>query len=215
MKYKLGDLGKTYSGGTPSVKVAEYWDGNIPWITPKDLKEYPRKRISYGERNISKEGLSHSGASLIPKGAVLMSSMAPIGYVAIAGNDITTNQGFKSIYCDEDKCLNEFIYYWIKNNTDYIKSMSNGSTFNEISGGSFKDLDIELPNIITQKKIVRILSALDKKIESNREQNNILERYGFETVSHYLNNECNTAMLKEMMSFGGGYAFKRREDYYY
>lgn len=176
MKYKLGELGTVYSGGTPSTKNEKYWDGSISWITPKDLASYSEKYISRGERSITQEGLKNSSATIIPNGAVLMSSRAPIGYVVIASNDITTNQGFKSILCDESKCLNEYMYYWIKSNVDYIKSKSNGSTFKEISGSSFKSLDIDIPDLATQKKIVRILSALDQKIELNNQESKNLHK---------------------------------------
>lgn len=169
MKYKLGQLGTVYSGGTPSTKNAEFWDGDIAWITPKDLAGYSKKKISKGERNITNAGLLGSSANLIPAGSVLMSSRAPIGYVAIANNELSTNQGFKSINCDERICLNEYIYYWIKSNIEYIKSKANGSTFKEISGNSFKNLDVDVPDLEAQKKIVRILSALDQKIELNNQ----------------------------------------------
>ena len=174
MKYKLGQLGTVYSGGTPSTKNAEFWDGDIAWITPKDLAGYSKKKISKGERNITDAGLSGSSANLIPAGSVLMSSRAPIGYVAIANNELSTNQGFKSINCDERICLNEYIYYWIKSNIEYIKSKANGSTFKEISGSSFKNLDVDVPDLETQKKIVRVLSVLDQKIELNNQQNDTL-----------------------------------------
>ena len=173
-KYKLNELGTVYSGGTPSTKKDEYWDGNIPWITPKDLSGYKRKYISSGERSITELGLQKSSATLIPKRSVLMSSRAPIGYVVINENEVTTNQGFKSINCNEDKCLNVYMYYWIKNNVDYITSKSNGSTFKEISGTSFKELIIKVPSLVNQTKIVDILGKIDKKIELNNEINNNL-----------------------------------------
>ena len=184
MKYKLSEIGTVYSGGTPSTKKANYWDGNIAWITPKDLANYSEKYISHGERSITQEGLKSSSATIVPKGSVLMSSRAPIGYVVIAKNDVTTNQGFKSILCDESKCLNEYMYYWIKSNTDYIKSKANGSTFKEISGTSFKNLDIVLPDLEIQKKIVRILSALDQKIKLNIEALSYLQKFGESIINH-------------------------------
>lgn len=188
MKYKLGQLGTVYSGGTPSTKNAEFWDGDIAWITPKDLAGYSKKKISKGERNITDAGLSGSSANLIPAGSVLMSSRAPIGYVAIANNELSTNQGFKSINCDERICLNEYIYYWIKSNIEYIKSKANGSTFKEISGSSFKNLNIDVPDLETQKKIVRTLSALDQKIELNNKQSNTLETVAFTIYDDFIKN---------------------------
>ena len=98
-KYKIKNLGTIISGGTPSTSNENYWDGNIIWITPKDLSKNKCKYIYTGERNISKDGLEHSSAKLLPKNAVLLSSRAPIGYLALAGCELTTNQGFKSIVC--------------------------------------------------------------------------------------------------------------------
>jgi type I restriction enzyme S subunit len=172
--YKMKDLGDVYSGGTPSTKNNDYWDGDIAWITPKDLSGYCKKYIFYGERNISELGLKNSSANIIPKNSVLMSSRAPIGYVVINKISVSTNQGFKSISCDESKCLNEYMYYWIKNNIKYIISKANGSTFKEISGTSFKELDVDIPTLDNQKKIVNILGKLDNKIELNNQINNNL-----------------------------------------
>ena len=184
-KYKLNELGTFFSGGTPSTKNSEYWDGNIPWITPRDLSGYKCKYISSGERSITELGLQKSSAILIPKRSVLMSSRAPIGYVVINENEVTTNQGFKSINCNEDKCLNEYMYYWIKNNVDYIISKSNGSIFKEISGTSFKELIVKVPSLINQTKIVNILSKIDKKIELNNEINNNLYELGDTLYKNY------------------------------
>ena len=93
--YKISDIGKVVSGGTPSTSKNEYWYGDISWITPKDLSSYENIYISKGERNISQEGLNNSSAMLVPKNTVLMTSRAPIGYIAIANNELSTNQGFK------------------------------------------------------------------------------------------------------------------------
>lgn len=173
-KYRMSELGTVFSGGTPSTKNSEYWDGNISWITPKDLSGYASKYISKGERSITELGLNKSSATLIPKGSVLMSSRAPIGYVVINENEVTTNQGFKSICCNESLCLNEYIYYWIKNSVDYITSKANGSTFKEISGTAFKDLIVSVPSIEDQMRIVKVMKLIDAKIELNNGINNNL-----------------------------------------
>ena len=93
---RLEEIGSVIGGGTPKTKIIEYWDGTIPWITPADMK-FIGKYAKGGKRNISSLGLQKSSAQLMPKGTVLFSSRAPIGYIAIADNDISTNQGFKSI----------------------------------------------------------------------------------------------------------------------
>lgn len=213
MKYKLGQLGTVYSGGTPSTKNGEFWDGDIAWITPKDLAGYSKKKISKGERNITDAGLSGSSANLIPAGSVLMSSRAPIGYVAIANNELSTNQGFKSINCDERICLNEYIYYWIKSNIEYIKSKANGSTFKEISGSSFKNLDVDVPDLEAQKKTVHILSALDQKIELNNNESNtlqsIIDTQYRKVFSENENN--NKVKASDLFDYEGGYSYTSAE----
>jgi type I restriction enzyme S subunit len=110
---RLDEVGKIVSGGTPSTKNPQYWDGEISWISPADLTGYTKKYIFRGRKSISKSGLKNSSAKLIPKGSVLFSSRAPIGYVVIAGKDVCTNQGFKSIIPNAN-ILSEYLYYFLK-----------------------------------------------------------------------------------------------------
>ncbi len=174
-KYKLGDVAQVIGGGTPSTTKEEYWNGEIGWLTPRDLTGYSYKYISKGERNITEEGLKNSSARLIPEGTVLMTSRAPIGYLAIAGKELCTNQGFKSFIVDEDKINNEYLYYLLKSNIDRIKSLGTGSTFAEVSASILKSFEIEIPDTTTQKEIASILSSLDDKIELNLQMNQTLE----------------------------------------
>ena len=174
--YKIDDIGKVVSGGTPSTSKNEYWYGDIGWITPKDLSSYDDIYISQGERNITEEGLNNSSAKLVPKNTVLMTSRAPIGYIAIADNELSTNQGFKSLICDENICHYKYFYYWLKLNIKYIINNSSGSTFNEISGGTFKNLEISLPSITEQKVISSVLWTLDEKISVLKKINKNLNK---------------------------------------
>ena len=175
--YKIEEIGEVYSGGTPKTSINEYWEGEIGWITPKDLSNYDNIFISHGERNITQKGLDNSSAKLVPKNTVLMTSRAPIGYLAIAENELSTNQGFKSLYCDEDICYYKYFYYWLKLNIGYIINNSNGSTFKEISGSTFKNLTISLPSLEYQKKISSILWNIDEKIENLKKINHNLEEF--------------------------------------
>ena len=174
-KIKLEDIAEIIGGGTPSTKNYAFWNGDIPWLTPKDLSGYNYRYISRGERNITNEGLQNSSARMLPKGSVLLTSRAPIGYVAIAKNDVCTNQGFKSIILKDGYCP-EFFYYLLKNNIDYIAGMGSGSTFAEISGTQVKNLEFTVPPLDIQKKIAGVLGALDDKIELNNRINNNLEQ---------------------------------------
>ena len=173
-RQKLSNTGEIVSGGTPKTKVDEYWNGSIPWITPKDLSNNSSMYVSKGERSISIDGLENSSAKLLPKGSVLFTSRAPIGYIAIAKNDVTTNQGFKSVIVNEDN-YNIFIYYLLKNNINFIENHANGSTFKEISGSVMKNLEFDIPPLPEQKAIAHILSTLDEKIEVNNQINKTLE----------------------------------------
>lgn len=178
-RMKLSEIGQIVAGGTPKTKIEEYWNGDVSWITPKDLSSHASMYISKGERNISQKGLDNSSAKLLPKGTVLFTSRAPIGYVAIARNEVTTNQGFKSIIVDDEND-NIFVYYLLKNNISLIENHANGSTFKEISGAVMKNLEFNIPSLMEQKSIAHILSTLDDKIEVNNKINKTLENMAHE-----------------------------------
>ncbi len=172
---KLGEIAEIIGGGTPSTEKKEYWDGNIPWLTPRDLTGYKKIYISKGARNISELGLQNSSTKILPKGSVLITSRAPIGYVAIAANSLCTNQGFKSLIPNNNIVSNLFLYYWVKNNIEYLKSVGTGTTFEEISGSVLKEIPILLPPLEEQRAIAEVLSSLDDKIDLLHRQNKTLE----------------------------------------
>ena len=141
-EYKISDIADVIGGGTPKTAIDEYWNGDIPWLAPRDLTGYDKVYISHGDRFITEDGLKNSSTKLMPKGSVLLTSRAPIGYIAIAKNEICTNQGFKSLVPKQDKCISEFLYYWIKNSVDYLQQLGTGTTFAEISGSVVKSIEI-------------------------------------------------------------------------
>lgn len=166
---KISDIGTVVGGATPSTKRSDFWDGDIPWITPKDLSDFNSRFISKGERNITKKGFDSCSAKMLPKHSVLFSSRAPIGYVAIAENDLCTNQGFKSIIPNE-KIDYLYLFYLLKYQAKNIeKNVAGGSTFSEISGTTMKNIEISVPPLNVQKKISSILNVLDEKIEINND----------------------------------------------
>ena len=140
----LGEIGTIVGGATPSTKNTSFYDGNIPWLTPKDLSVNGNKYIFRGERNITEAGFKSCSCKMLPKGSVLFSSRAPIGYVAIAANDMCTNQGFKSVIPNEETD-SEFLYYLLKYNKDNIASQGSGTTFAEVSGKTMKDIEVVVP----------------------------------------------------------------------
>jgi type I restriction enzyme S subunit len=172
---KLCDIGEIVGGGTPSTKEESYYGGDIPWITPKDLSTHNERYIYRGERSITEEGLKNSSAKLMPKGTVLFSSRAPIGYVAIAGKELCTNQGFKSLIPKNGVADSEFIYYLFKHKKSDIEAIASGTTFLEVSGSAMKNISILLPPLPEQKAIAVTLSVLDDMIELNNQINKTLE----------------------------------------
>ena len=179
-KVKLSELGTIVGGGTPSTKKEEYYGGNIPWITPKDLANFGERYIEHGNRNITLTGLENSSAKILPAGSILFSSRAPIGYIAIAANNVSTNQGFKSIIPNSD-VDSLFLYYLLKFNKDKIENMGSGTTFKEVSASIMKSIEVFIPTeIVEQRKISAILGAIDDKIENNKKINHHLEQIGQE-----------------------------------
>jgi type I restriction enzyme S subunit len=171
---KLSEVSKIVSGGTPSTTENSYWDGNIPWITPKDLSRHKDMYVSSGSRSITEAGLKNSSAKLLPRDTVLFTSRAPIGYIAIASQPICTNQGFKSLVLNDGYDC-RFFYYLLKHHTLDIEARATGSTFKEISGASLGSFEVSIPPVNVQKKIADFLSVLDDRITLLKEINGTLE----------------------------------------
>ena len=151
---RLGDIGEIIGGGTPSTSIEEYWNGEISWITPADLSNYSDKYIAQGKRNITQLGLDNSSAKLIPKGSILFSTRAPIGYVVIADRPLSTNQGFKSLSLSIN-ISEEFVYYFLLAEKERIKLLASGTTFQELSASAFSKILITLPPLAEQHRIVQ------------------------------------------------------------
>ena len=172
---KISDIGTVVGGATPSTKKPDnYKNGTIAWITPKDLSTFSGRYIQSGERNITEIGLNSCSTQLLPKNTVLFSSRAPIGYVAIAANDVCTNQGFKSVIPNENTD-SIFLYYLLKYNKDKIESLGSGTTFKEVSGSTMKNIVVSVPkDKKIQERIASVLNSIDNKIEENERINNNL-----------------------------------------
>jgi len=168
---KLGDVAKIEGGGTPSTKNPLFWNGDVSWLTPKELSDLSDREIFDTERKITSEGLRHS--KLFPAGAVLFTSRAPIGYVAIAGIQMATNQGFKNFICNEKVLNNGFLYYFFKLKTKYLQSLGRGATFTEISRSILAKVEIPLPPLEIQKQIVE---RLDKVVGAQKLNGDLIQK---------------------------------------
>ena len=145
----VSDLGTVVGGSTPSKAKPEYYtEDGIAWITPRDLSINKAKFISHGENDITELGLKNSSASIMPEGTVLFSSRAPIGYIAIASGEVTTNQGFKSVV-PKPEIGTAYVYYFLKHNLPVIEGMASGSTFKEVSGSTMKNVPAVIPDTET------------------------------------------------------------------
>lgn len=163
LKTKIGDVANVVAGGTPKANNPENFadpGSSIAWLTPADLSGYKRKGISHGVRDLSLKGLETSSAKLVPKGSVLFSSRAPIGYVAIAENEIATNQGFKNFVFTSD-INSTYAYYYLKSIKSLADSLGTGTTFKELSGTSVKKLPFIIAPLNEQ---IRIANKLDSQL---------------------------------------------------
>ena len=167
---RLGKITNIVGGGTPSSSKKEYYDnGTIPWLSPADLSGYSDIYISRGQKNITELGLSKSSARLMPKDTVLLSSRAPIGYVAIASNSISTNQGFKN-FLPSDAFYSRFLYWYLKSSKSLLESYASGTTFLELSGSKASMVEFPLPPLPEQKRIVHRIESLFAKLDEAKEK---------------------------------------------
>lgn len=168
---KLGDVANIVGGSTPKTNIKSYWNGNHCWVTPAEL--HGEKYINKTERSITEEAIAKTNLTLLPKGTVLLSSRAPIGKVSITQVPMYCNQGFKNIVCFEN-LFNGYIYYYLIAKVDYLNSLGAGATFKEISKRVVESVEIPLPPLPEQQRIVGILDAVFEKIEAlkaNAEKN--------------------------------------------
>lgn len=161
---RLGEVAEIVGGGTPDTTIEEYWNGNIQWFTPSEIKA---SYVSKSERTITELGVQKSSAKLLPIGAILLTTRATIGETAITKNICTTNQGFQSLIVNKQS-NNIFIANWIKRNTKELVKRSNGSTFLEINKSEIEKIPISIPSKVEQNKIAIFLSLIDERIEAQR-----------------------------------------------
>ena len=167
-KYKLGEICEIVSGSTPKTDIAEYWDGNLKWITPAEIDD-ESYIITDSARKLTELGVKKTGLSSFPSGTVILSSRAPIGKVAIAGCEMYCNQGFKNLICS-DRINNRYLYWFLKGNTAYLNSLGRGATFKEISKKIVSDIEINVPEISQQLAAVDALERVSEIIRLRKNQ---------------------------------------------
>lgn len=165
---EIGKIAKIVSGSTPSRNEQRYWNGNIKWITPKELSGNKKKYIYDTFEKITEIGFNSCSTQILPVNAVLLTSRAPIGLLAINKVELCTNQGFKSLIPKRDKLNESYLYYWLKNNTKYLNSIGNGATFKELSRERLSNVKIPLPPLQEQKRIARVLDLAQELIDQRK-----------------------------------------------
>ena len=165
----ISDLGEVVGGATPSTDNPEYFcDDGIAWISPKDLTGTGLKFIYRGEQCITESAYNSCSTKLMPAGTVLFTSRAPVGTIAIAMNDICTNQGFKSVMPKEE-IGTSFVYYFLKENKQLIESHASGTTFMEVSGNVLKSI----PAIVPKPEVAFRFAAICKPLFDEQRQNEL------------------------------------------
>lgn len=165
----IGDCVKIRGGTTPSTRNPDFWSGDIPWTSPKDLSNSKEVFLLQTEKMITREGLKQISSGLLPKGTLLLSSRAPIGYLAISNLEIAINQGYIA-FLPNQYFSNHFMYLWLKINMQTVINAANGSTFLEISKSSFKNIQCVIPAQDVLKKFEQIVMPIFEKILFNLKQ---------------------------------------------
>jgi len=169
----IKNIAKVIGGGTPSTTNNDYWNGDINWFTPTEIKF---DIVSESKRKITDLGLSKSSATLLPKGTILLTTRATIGEVAIAQKECTTNQGFQSLVVNKSNS-NQFVFDLIKVYRKQLYKRANGSTFKEVSKKEIEKIEVLIPSLPEQQKIASFLSDVDDKITKLTKKKDLLEQY--------------------------------------
>ena len=205
---KLGEVSEIINGGTPKTKVSAYWDGDIYWITPADLGKLTKIIVNDTPRKITDLGLEKSSAKLFPENSIILSTRAPIGHLAINSVPMSTNQGCRGIVPIKNVDT-WFIYYFLKKNVELLNTLGTGATFKELSTKALAGIEIPIPPLYEQQRIVSILdkvfTAIDKA-KANAEQNlkNACEVFDSYLKGVFENGNWETKKLNEITEVKDG-----------
>jgi type I restriction enzyme S subunit len=169
----VGEVIEVGGGTTPSTKEPAYWDGQVHWATPKDLSFLHSSVLLDTERKITQAGLEQIGSRVYPRGTVLLSSRAPIGYVATSEVPVAVNQGVIAMVCGTNPS-NHYMLQWARNNMDLIESRASGTTFQEISKGNFRSIPILLPTNGVMSVFTETIEPVHRRMVNNLRESGTL-----------------------------------------
>ncbi len=171
---KLGEVIEIFGGGTPRTDVAEYWNGEIPWLSVADFN-HGRKYVYDTEKKISKKGFQNSSTKMLKKGDIIISARGTVGAIAVLRKEMAFNQSCYGIRALENITTNDYIYYLIKDTVSNFLQIAHGGVFDTITRDTFNEIDILLPPLPEQRAIASVLSSLDDKIDLLQRENKTLE----------------------------------------
>jgi len=177
---RLKYISQILNGGTPSSSVPEFWNGDISWVTPKDLSKVT-KYVYASDRKITKEGYKNCSTSLIPENNIIMATRAPIGNIRINKIETTINQGCKGILVDKNLIDLNYLYFLLNNYLKELQLLGNGATFVELSTNNLSQFKINIPPIVEQQQIVSYIdeetNKIDRTIELYKNQIELIKEY--------------------------------------
>jgi len=193
---KLGDkrLFEIKLGGTPKTSISDYWNGKIPWITPNDLSELTTPYIEDTQRKISTSGLK-AGSTLLPENSIILSTRAPIGYVALLRRPMAFNQGCKGIVIKDKSVVSLFVYYFLLSKAKLLQELGTGSTFRELATGDLENFRLPLPPLPEQQEIAEILQTIDQKIEIEKKKKELYHELFKTLLNKIMNQEIDVNLL--------------------
>jgi type I restriction enzyme S subunit len=208
---KLGDVIEIIGGGTPKTSIAEYWNGNIPWLSVVDFNS-GKKYVSKTEKTITEEGLKNSSTKLLQKNDIIISARGTVGALAMLDKPMTFNQSCYGIRAKENESTNDYIFYLLKDTVNQLLQISHGGVFDTITRATFDEIDISLPPLEEQKRIAEVLSGLDDKIDLLHRQNRTLESLAQTLFRQWFIEEAKEEWekkpLKDVCEIINGFAFK-------
>jgi type I restriction enzyme S subunit len=222
--YKLSEIMEIIGGGTPKTSVAEYWGGQIPWLSVVDFGDSNRW-VYKTDKTITQKGLEESSTKILRKGQLIISARGTVGEIAQLGCDMAFNQSCYGLDGKQSLVTNDFLYYLLKISVDDLKRNTHGAVFDTITRQTFDYINVAIPSLKQQRAIAKILSDFDEKIKLNNQMNKTLESIaqaifkrwfvdfefsGYEKTKFFngLPEKWRKGMFGELAKIQPGFAFK-------